>query len=422
MQTKSGKSILAIIGVGFLRVLAGLLSLIISLPLLLLPKATAVPAPLWVLFFALGLTALSLQFWIKPGWKGTLFSLAGTLVVTTIAVLTSQAFAKTPVILGADGKPLPGSIATLEQVTLNGSRQWITIRGEDATKPVLLWLAGGPGGSDLVAARINLGGLEKHFVVVNWDQPGAGKSFDSVDRSKMTVERYLEDGRALVLQLKERFKQDKIYLAGESWGSAFGILFVQRYPELFHAFAGTGQMVAFTENDQICYDFAMNLAKERGDTEKVAKLTEQGPPPYYDKDVAMKQGTYLLDTFSYMNQNKAIYGRKASTWDDLAGTEYGIYDKVSWLRGIVDTLGVVYPQLWDIDFRKQAAKLDVPVYFLIGRHDVNAPVKLVEEYLAVLEAPHKEIVWFEHSGHTPWVTEADEFVRVLAEKVLKENP
>lgn len=422
MKIKSGKSVLATIGSGALRVLAGLLSLIVLLPLLLLPKATAVPPVLWVLFFILGLAAFSFQFWLKPGWKGMLFSLSGALIVTTAAVLASQAFATTPPILGADGKPLPGSIASLEQVTLNGSKQWITIRGEDVSKPVLLWLAGGPGGSDLAAVRINLGGLEKHFVVVNWDQPGAGKSFDSVDRSKMTVERYLEDGHALVLQLKERFKQDKIYIAGESWGSAFGVLFVQRYPELFHAFAGTGQMVAFTENDQMCYDFALNWARERGDTEKVAKLTKQGPPPYYDSGVAMEQATYLLDTFSYMNQNPAIYGRKASTWDDLAASEYAIYDKVSWLRGVLETLGVVYPQLWDIDFRKQAAKLDVPVYFLIGRHDVNAPVKLVEDYMAVLEAPHKEIVWFEHSGHTPWVTEADEFVRVLAEKVLAENP
>ena len=82
---------------------------------------------------------------------------------------------------------------------------------------------------------------------------------------------------------------------------------------------------------------------------------------------------------------------------------------MSWFRGVIDTLGYVYPQLWDIDFRTQAAKLDVPVYFLIGRHDINAPVSLTQEYYDLLDAPHKEIVWFEHSGHNPWVTEADEF-------------
>jgi pimeloyl-ACP methyl ester carboxylesterase len=421
MNTVKGLKLLKKIGLGLLYVLVFLLTVIVLLPLALLPKATAVPAPVWVILMVAGLAALSMLFWLKPAWKGMAASLAGALIVTTTAVICSQVFAMTPPIVDGQGNPLPDSIATLEKVTLNGSQQWISVRGKDTTKPVLLFLAGGPGGSDLAAARLTLGKLEDHFVVVIWDQPGAGKSFDAVDRSKLTVERYLADGHELVMQLKDRFKQDKVYLVGESWGSALGILMVQRYPELFHAFAGTGQMVAFTENDQICYDFALNLAKERGDTQKVDALVKQGPPPYYDKGIAMEQATYLLDTFSYMNQNPAINKLRHSTWDDLAAPEYGIYDKVSWLRGVLETLGVVYPQLWDVDFRKQATKLDVPVYFLIGRHDINAPVKLTEEYFNLLEAPHKEIVWFEQSGHTPWVNEADEFVRVMVEKVLADT-
>jgi hypothetical protein len=38
----------------------------------------------------------------------------------------------------------------------------------------------------------------------------------------------------------------------------------------------------------------------------------------------------------------------------------------------------VYQQLYDIDLRADYTKLDVPVYFFLGRHDVNAPVGLVE--------------------------------------------
>ena len=75
--------------------------------------------------------------------------------------------AYTPTILDANGDPLLGSIATLEKVTLNGSRQWISIRGSDVCKPVLLFLAGGPGGSQLATARFALHGLEEHFVDVN---------------------------------------------------------------------------------------------------------------------------------------------------------------------------------------------------------------------------------------------------------------
>ena len=110
-------------------------------------------------------------------------SIAGLLLIAVLAVLASQFFALTPPILSADGQPLPGSIASLEKVNLNGSQQWISIRGMDTTKPVLLFLAGGPGGSQLATARFALSDLEQHFVVVNWEQPGAGKSFDAVDRA-----------------------------------------------------------------------------------------------------------------------------------------------------------------------------------------------------------------------------------------------
>ena len=258
-------------------------------------------------------------------------------------------------------------------------------------------------------------------MVVNWEQPGAGKSFDAVDRATLTPERYIEDARALVMLLRERFGQEKVYVLGESWGSALGVMLVQRYPELFHAFIGTGQMVAFLENDEMCYDFALGWARERGDAAKVEKLTRQGPPPYYGSGMSWKEAAFLMDTYNYMNANPAIADNGANTFRDLAAPEYGLYDKVNWFRGVLETLDVVYPQLWAVDFRKQATKLDVPVYFLIGRHDINAPTVLTEQYHALLDAPHKEIVWFEHSGHTPWVSESDHFVQAMVETVLAQT-
>jgi pimeloyl-ACP methyl ester carboxylesterase len=79
---------------------------------------------------------------------------------------------------------------------------------------------------------------------------------------------------------------------------------------------------------------------------------------------------------------------------------------------------VVYPQLWNVDFRKQATRLEVPVYFMIGRHDVNAPLKLTEEYFNLLTAPRKELIWFENSGHSPWMNETEKFVDTIVNNIL----
>ncbi len=413
-------------GSGLLRRLLGaagwtlgtLCVLLSALPVLLLFVATAVP-----LYIALALAAIDLglllalfRFERTPLLVGGV--LLGIGLVSALAIWLSQLFAMTPPITDAQGNVVAGSIATLEQVQLGGSRQWVSIRGRDATNPVLLFLAGGPGGSQLTTARHELAGLEEHFVVVNWEQPGAGKSFDAVDRSTLTPDDYVRYGHDLVLQLRERFGVEKVYVMGESWGSALGIMLVQRYPELFHAHIGVAQMVDFLETDLICYDFALRLARERGDANKVAALQQQGPPPYYGEDVAWKQVRYLADTYAYMNANPAITGG-FNTPRDLGSPEYGLLDKVNWARGPLDTLGAVYPQLWDVDFREQAPQLEVPVYFLLGRHDVNAPPALVEDYYRQLAAPHKEMIWFEQSGHSPWISESEKFVEVVVERVLE---
>lgn len=63
--------------------------------------------------------------------------------------------------------------------------------------------------------------------------------------------------------------------------------------------------------------------------------------------------------------------------------------------------------------------LPAPVYFFVGRHDVNAMATLVEKYYEVLEAPYKEIVWFEQSGHAPLYEEPKKWVQTMRTRLLE---
>lgn len=351
--------------------------------------------------------------------KKTGIALGVTVITMGGLFLFSGLTAHTPPILGEQGKPLDGSIAELTQVTINGRKEWISIRGENTENPVLLFLAGGPGGTQMAAVRHDLAELEQHFVVVNWDQPGSGKSYGAAPKD-ITPNTYIEDGLALTGYLQERFGQEKIYLLGESWGSALAIFLAAEQPKAYHAVIGTGQMVDFLETELLDYDKAMEIATERGDTDKIAKLTANGRPPYYGSDVTWKSAEYLNYLSSYMARNPEIQNGGYNTFRDIFSEEYSLLDKINFFRGIVNTFNYVYPQLYDIDLRTDYKKLEVPVYFFLGRHDVNAPTSLVEEYVSVLEAPHKEIVWFEHSGHSPWLNESKRFVEELI-SVLEDN-
>lgn len=337
--------------------------------------------------------------------KKTALLLAVVMIINIGFVTYTQIYAYTPPI------DYENSIAEMFELELNGRKQWISIRCWDKNNPVLLFLAGGPGGTQMAAVRHELMELEKHFVVVNWDQPGSGKSYYAEKTHNITAETYIQDGYALTEYLTKRFSKNKIYLIGESWGSALGVFLVNKYPQSYHALIGTGQMIDFAETERMDYAMAMDIAKNNGDTEIVEKLTANGEPPYYGKNVTWKSAVYLNYLSMVMTNNPKIHNPGYNTLRDICSPEYGLLDKINYFRGIVYTYNHVYQQLYGIDMRTGYTKLEVPVYFFLGRHDINAPTVLVEEYERILDAPDKKIVWFEYSGHSPWINERDKFVR-----------
>lgn len=367
-----------------------------------------------VILFITGVLAIRkaaiLKVWLmKLRRMTTLLLLILTMVLIYGKITELNSY--TPPILDKGDKILEGSISSLEKIKLGYSSQWITIRGEDASNPVLLFLAGGPGGTQLAATRTHLSELEKHFIVVNWDQPGSGKSFSAVPQDELSLDKYISDASELTEYLCERFSKDKIYVIGESWGSALGIFLVDRNPERYHAFIGTGQMVSFLDTEMKCYKTAIQIAMDRGDWDKLNELKLQGSPPYYGEDMIWKTSAYLMYLSNYMANNPDIHGQGYTTFSDILGPEYSFIDKANYFRGILTTFNTVYQQLYSIDLRKEVVKLNVPAYFLIGKHDINAPVELTEEYYEMLDDPQKGIIWFEHSGHSPWIDESDRFVK-----------
>lgn len=399
------------------RLGALLITFLLCIPVFLSPLTTSVPAWIWVLLGITDIALIVLQFRSPIASLSTLRIMAGLILTSLIAVLASQIFAATPAITDAHGRPVPGSIATLEKVTINGTEQWITIRGRDATKPVLLYLGmGGPGGGGF-ATRSLLAPLEKDFVLVAWDEPGTGKSYHAVPISELTPERFVEDAYTLTLYLRERFNQDKIYVYGVSWSSIIGVKLVQQHPELFYAYIGNGQMVNTTENDILGYELAIDYLMQKGDTKTLETLRRNGPPPYTGENVVAEYVAFLDVLNVYMGMPKLT---TIVPIVPFMASEYGYVDKINHTRGIIDSFNAIYPQLEDLDFMAQAPKLEVPVYFFAGRNDVNAMYTIVEEYYHLLDAPRKQLIWLE-GGHGLNGDNVHQFVDVMVNKVLAET-
>jgi pimeloyl-ACP methyl ester carboxylesterase len=334
--------------------------------------------------------------------------------------------ASTPPILDADGKPVQGSIASLERVRLGGTDQWIMIRAHNPDKPVLLYLSGGPGQSSLPYPRVILDDLTRDFVLVGWDQRGTGKSYAALDPvPALTLDRTVSDTIELTEYLRERFDERKIYLLGESWGTTLSVLAAQRRPDLYFATIGSGQMVSQRETDRRLYRDVIALAESTGDDATANAMRRYGEPPYADIPYAnafvMGQYDRLYKPYvppqSYLDKGRTA---NIGPWGVL-GSEYTLVEKANVLRGLIDMFTVVYPQLQGIDFRRDVPRLDVPLYVLDGQAELTSRRDLALEWFDALEAPIKRSFSFENAAHAVAFEQFEAFHARMLDTVLPET-
>jgi proline iminopeptidase len=362
---------------------------------------------------------------IRAGDKCTIGAIAATLGLGISALLILLP-ASTPAMLDANGKPLSGSIASLEKVRLGGHDQWIMLRAHSTEKPVLLYLSGGPGQSDLPFVRVLLDDLTQNFVVVGWDQRGTGKSYSALDPTEtLTLDRAVSDTIELTNYLRQRFNQKKIYLLGESWGSTLGVLAVQRQPKLYYAWIGSGQMVSQRETDRRIYQEVLALAEKTNDTTLAEKMRSYGEPPYKDMPYANAFVMGLYDRLSPPYTPPQSYIQrgteaKLGPWGML-GSEYNFVEKVNVMRGLIDMFYVMYPQLQAVDFRQTVKRLEVPVYLLDGAAELRSRRDLVLEWFNSLQAPHKQIFTFENAGHSVVFEQFEAFSQIMQNTILPDT-
>jgi len=328
---------------------------------------------------------------------------------------------------GIDTRLHPRGLAVLEQVPVNATQQWVLVRSEDVTNPVVLFVHGGPGTSQLALMRKNTRPLEKHFTVVNWDQRRAGKSFAAGhDPAGMNIDQFVDDVIDLASYLAKRFHKDKILLVGHSWGTVIGTLAASRRPDLFSAYVGIGQLSRVAESELISYEWTLDRARKAGDKSSVEKLTAIGPPPYTGRNWRSK---FLTERRILGKFGGEYYGSKVGAFGVVLralvfSREYTVADRINFFRGIFHSLEALFQELYlgDVDLFAQVPRVDVPVYFCLGRHDYEVPSVLSAKYFEAMEAPRKQLVWFEHSSHMPNTEEKDKFNAFMIDTVLPALP
>jgi proline iminopeptidase len=96
----------------------------------------------------------------------------------------------------------PHGIEELKAVEIGGVKQWISVRGRDRRNPILLFIHGGAGESEMPSSWLYQSPWEDYFTVVQWDQRGAGKTGTAGELQQMaltlTIPRMVADGEEMV--------------------------------------------------------------------------------------------------------------------------------------------------------------------------------------------------------------------------------
>lgn len=321
-------------------------------------------------------------------------------------------YRRTPALPGDD------SIAELKTVEINGIKQTLLLRGASRRNPILLFLHGGPGSAQISFAPRYMRDLEQDYVVVNWDQRGAGLSHSRcVPKETMSIAQFIADTKAVVELLLEWFGQEKLFVIGHSWGSVLGTLTAARYPHLFHTYIGMGQVASMADNEAVSYRFTLETARQRGLVKAVRELEQIGPPPYRDWKQTGVERKWLGRVGGAVRQGSVA---RLFLGAMLASSEYTLLDYVRFGQGVQFSLANMWDELMTVNLPVQVPRLEMPVYFILGRYDQNCPCELAADYLNRLSAPYKELFWFENSAHLLFTEEPESFTAVLR-KVLADH-
>jgi len=323
-----------------------------------------------------------------------------------------------------------GGINVIEKKVIGGIEQSFLIQGEDPANPVLLFLHGGPSmplpgissrGRDYTIVT-NVKKLVKHYTVVFWDQRGTGKSFhDNIPAGEMAISQFVDDTLELTDCLREKFRQQKIYLFAHSWGTLIGLQAVSQKPDLYYAYYGLSQIVSWTENDKLGYKWAVAEAEKRNNQKALQDLAAVGEPPYtesLEQWAVLRKWQQRFGTLIYTDQEIKHPGYAKIASDFIFSQDYSLAD-------IYNTFFKGFKLIYTPDFVREVATIDfaqtipavkLPVTFIHGSKDVHVHGSLLEEYYNKLHAEKgKRLIWMEKSGHAFHPDDTREIERILIE-------
>ncbi|WP_405153596.1 alpha/beta fold hydrolase [Paenibacillus sp. FSL K6-0108] len=292
------------------------------------------------------------------------------------------------------------------------------IRGEDLENPVILYLHGGPGASELPYAKKYQDLLESQFTIVNYDQRASGKSYHFFeDYSNLSADLLVEDILAVTDYITQRLGKKKVILIGHSYGTYIGTLAAHRAPEKYEAYIGIGQMADTQQSEMDGWNFVMEQAQLADNPEDVDELEQIYEP--------IKQGKAFTPrniVQRYGGASRLMDSPDTSFLGMTFSHEYNMFDAIRYNKGIIYSQEILISEAMSRPLPALITKLNLPFYFVMGDYDFMTSSHAAKTFFDQIEGKQKEFIAYKNSAHYPHYEEKQRFFHWMVDTFIKQTP
>ncbi|MEK3886623.1 alpha/beta fold hydrolase [Bacillus sp. FSL K6-3431] len=104
----------------------------------------------------------------------------------------------------------------------------------------------------------------------------------------------------------------------------------------------------------------------------------------------------------------------------LTSKEYTLRDCISFLQGQFFSMKNLQEEMIEMNLMESIDQVNLPIHFIMGKHDLTIPYEPTEKFFNEIEAPEKHWTMFENSAHSPMWEEPERFMRILLSETQKD--